>query len=183
MALAVLVVVFLVAAVSWRLLVDAIHRGVVERLALAPGMSVADIGSGPGRLAVRIGKKVGPTGEVVGIDINAEAVRRAERLARKAGLSNARFINAGAEGGRLGQNRFDRAVLVAVLGEIQHRDAAMAAIYRALKPDGLLSVTEVAFDPHRRRVEDVRALASAAGFIEQAVRIRHVACTVSFRKP
>jgi len=108
---------------AWRFLVDAIHHRVVECLALAAGMSVADVGCGAGRLAVQIARVVAP-GEVVGIDISPKAVRAAERRAQSAGLFNARFIVAGTGNGTLREGRFDRAVFVAVLGEIPDRGAA-----------------------------------------------------------
>lgn len=70
MALAVLFAVFLAGTAAWRLIADPIHRGVIERLAVSPGMSVVDIGCGSGSLTVRIDRAVGLAGEVAGIDIS-----------------------------------------------------------------------------------------------------------------
>jgi len=39
-------------------------------------------------------------------------------------------------------------VLVTVLGEVPDREAALREIFDALKPGGILSVTEIIFDPH-----------------------------------
>lgn len=146
-------------------------------------MRVVDVGCGPGRLTIRIARVVGSTGEVLGIDIDAKALRAAERRAARAGLRNVRFMQAGAGEGKLGEGRFDRAVLVAVLGEIRDRHAAMADQFRALEPGGILSVTEVAFDPHRRSPDDVRRLAGSAGFEEQAYVDAPLVFTINFRKP
>ena len=101
---------------------------IVERLDLRPGMAVLDVGCGPGRLTIPIATKVGSTGEVVAMDIQSGMLQRAREKARAANLTNIEFLQAGVGEGKLGRNRFDRAVLVTVLGEIPNRDAAMREI-------------------------------------------------------
>jgi ubiquinone/menaquinone biosynthesis C-methylase UbiE len=170
-------------AVAWRFTIYAIHSLVLKRLFLIRGMRVADIGCGRGRLTARIAKRVGPTGDVIGMDVDPRALRAAEARANAGGLANARFILAGAGEGRLDRSRLDRVALVAVLGEITQRDAAMAEIFRALKPGGMLSVTEVALDPHRRSDGEVRRLADAAGFVERAWFGNRLLFTINLVKP
>ena len=170
-------------AAAWRLFLRALDGRVLQLVALEPGMHVVDVGCGAGRLTTRIAKEVGPTGNVVGLDINPKALRAAERHAHATGLENIHFVLAGAGEGKLGQTRFDRAVLVAVLGEIIDRDAAMYEIFQALKPGGLLSVTEVALDPHRRSGNEVRLLARAAGFVEQSFVDNRLLFTINLVKP
>lgn len=146
-------------------------------------MQVLDVGCGPGLLTARIAGEVGPTGHVVGTDIAPRALLAAEEHAHAGGLGNVDFVLAGAGHGQLGQSRFDRAVLVAVLGEITDRQAALAEIFQALKPGGVLSVTEVALDPHRQAPQQVRHLAEAAGFLEQAWFNGRLVFTLNFVKP
>ena len=50
---------------------------IVQRLDVHPGMTVLDFGCGPGRLAIPLGKVVGPQGEVVAVDIAAGMLDRA----------------------------------------------------------------------------------------------------------
>jgi ubiquinone/menaquinone biosynthesis C-methylase UbiE len=174
----------LLGAAAWRLFVNGIHRQVIERLGLAPGISVLDVGCGPGRLDVHIGRAIAPDGEVVAVDPNLGATRAAERRAKLAGLRNVHVLHGAVGTGQIvDEARFDRAVLVAVLGEIRNRPAAMREILRALRPGGRLCVTEVAVDPHRRRPDDVRRLAAAAGFIEEAADYRPLAFTLTFSTP
>jgi len=175
--------VLIIVVAAWRLLIHVIHGLALKRLSLNPGMRVVDIGCGPGRLAVRIAKEVGPTGDVVAIDVDPKTLRLAEKHARASGLKNVRFALAGAGEGKLGQSQFDRAVLVAVLGEIIDRNSAMAEIFQALKPGGLLSVTEVAVDPHRQSADEIRRLAASTGFVEQAHFGNRLLFTINLIKP
>lgn len=48
-----------------------------------------------------------------------------------------------------------------VLGEVPDRDAGMRALHTALKPGGVLSVTEVIPDPHYQSHGTMRRLAEA----------------------
>ncbi len=77
----------------------------------------------------------------------------------------------------------DRALLVTVLGEIPDREAALSQIFQALKPGGILSVTEIIFDPHYQSRSTVLRLASAAGFQEKAFFGNRIAFTLNFEKP
>jgi ubiquinone/menaquinone biosynthesis C-methylase UbiE len=181
--LAFVALVPIIVVAAWRLLVHVIHSLALKRLSLNPGMRVLDIGCGPGRLTARIAKEVGPTGDVVGIDVDPRTLRLAEKHAHASGLKNVHFVLAGVGEGKLGQSRFDRAVLVAVLGEIIDRNSAMAEIFQALKPGGLLSATEVAVDPHRQSTKEIRRLAEGTGFVEQALFGNRLLLTINFVKP
>ena len=74
-------------------------------------------------------------------------------------------------------------MLVTVLGEIPDQAGALKEIYAVLKPGGILSVTEVIFDPHFQRREPVTRLAQASGFKEKAFYGRSLAYTMHFEKP
>jgi SAM-dependent methyltransferase len=156
---------------------------IVERLDLQPGMAVLDAGCGPGRVAIPIARQVGPRGEVVAMDIQAGMLERAREKAEAANLANIRFLEGGLGEGKLGRNRFDRAVLVTVLGEIPDRDAALREIFDALKLGGVLSVTEIIFDPHFQPRPTVARRARSVGFREQAFHGNRVAFTLNLEKP
>ena len=44
-------------------------------------------------------------------------------------------------------------------GEFPEQEAALQEIYQALKPGGILSVTEIIFDPHFQSRESVQRVA------------------------
>ncbi len=156
---------------------------IVQHLELQPGMKVLDVGCGPGRLTIPIAEQIGPQGEVVAMDIQSGMLRRAQEKAQAANLNNIRFLQAGAGEGKLGHSQYDRALLVTVLGEIPDRAAALKEIFDALKPGGLLSVTEIIFDPHFQRRGTVLQLASAVGFREKKLIGNRLAFTLNLEKP
>lgn len=156
---------------------------IVDHLGLQPGMAVLDVGCGPGRLTIPVGQVVGKQGFVVAMDIQAGMIERAREKARAADLQNIRFFVAGVGEGKLGRNQFDRGLLVTVLGEIPDRQAGLKEIFDAIKPGGILSVTEVVFDPHFQGRRSVVRLAEAVGFREKAFYGNRLAYTLHLEKP
>ena len=142
-------------------------RVIVGLLGLAPGMRVLDAGCGPGRLTLPLAETVGPLGEVTALDIQDEMLARVRRKVETVGFQNVKFLHAGLGEGKLPQAYFDRALLVTVFGEIPDRESALKEIYKSLKPGGILSITEVIFDPHFHRRETVLQVAQTAGFKEK----------------
>jgi ubiquinone/menaquinone biosynthesis C-methylase UbiE len=167
----------------WSVAVPILHRRAITRLSLEPGMRVADVGCGPGLVTVPMARQVGPAGEVVAFDIKPRMVTRTATRARKAGLTNVRVVAVGAGDGKMDRAYFDRAVLITVLGEMTHPEAALAEMYQALKPGGMLSITESRPDPHFHSQADVLRLAQAAGFKEQARFGNGMAFTINLAKP
>ena len=146
-------------------------------------MIVVDVGCGPGRLTIPIAAQIGPQGEVVALDIQPGMLRRVQEKTQAAHLTNIRFLQAGAGEGQLGRSQYDRAVLATVLGEIPDRAAALKEIFEALKPGGILSVTEVIFDPHFQSRDTVLRWASAIGFREKNFFGKRLAFTLHLEKP
>jgi ubiquinone/menaquinone biosynthesis C-methylase UbiE len=136
----------------------------VERLEVAPGMRVLDAGCGPGRLTIPLARAVGPGGEVIALDSQREMLDKLEKRIADEGIINVRPLQAGLGEGALREGGFDRVLLAMVLGEVRDRRAATRELYAALKPGGVLSVTEIFGDPDYRRPVTVRSEVEAAGF-------------------
>lgn len=156
---------------------------IVEHLGLARGMTVLDAGCGPGRVTLPVAERVGDQGRVVAMDIQEGMLSRVRDKAGRRGVSNIEFLHAGLGQGRLETGRFDRALLVTVLGEIPERLDAMRELFGALKPGGILSITEVIFDPHFQRRSTVSRLAVEAGFEVGKVFGNVIAFTMNLRRP
>jgi ubiquinone/menaquinone biosynthesis C-methylase UbiE len=136
----------------------------IERLEVAPGMRVLDAGCGPGRLTIPLARAVGPGGEVVALDGQREMLEKLERRIADESITNVKPLQAGLGEGALREGGFDRVLLAMVLGEVRDRWAATRELYAALKPGGVLSVTEIFGDPDYRRPVTVRSEVEAAGF-------------------
>lgn len=155
---------------------------IIVHLDIKPGMHVADIGCGPGRVTIPLANAVGPTGQVLAIDSQEGMLKRAQQRAREAHLSNIQFLRANAETGISSTGQFDRVILVTVLGEIPNRVAALKSANAMMKPDGILSISEIIFDPHYQSRNTVTELAKQAGFCEQAFFGNRLAYTLHFIK-
>ena len=158
-------------------------RPILDGLALAPGMRVVDAGCGPGRLTIPAAERVGPTGEVVALDIQPGMLARLDERIAARGLGNVRPVQGGLGEGRLPEGAFDRALLVTVLGEVPDRAAALRELHQALRPGGILAVGEVLLDPHYQPPATVRRLAEEAGFRVGRLESRWPSYTLHLIKP
>jgi SAM-dependent methyltransferase len=100
------------------------------------GSRVCDIGCGGGALAIALGRAVGSTGQVVGIDISAPLVDLARDRASRAGAANVSFVVGDVQTGGLGSEPFD--LVVSQLGVMFFDEplAAFGAIRAGLHPGG-----------------------------------------------
>ena len=153
---------------------------IIEHLDLQQDMVVLDVGCGRGRLTIPIAGKVS---SVAAMDIQEGMLRRTQEKAQAANLTNIHFLHAELGQKKLEHDKFDRALLVTVLGEIPNRQAALEEIFDALKPGGILSVTEIIFDPHFQRRGTVLRLANAVGFREKKLFGNCIAFTLNLEKP
>jgi ubiquinone/menaquinone biosynthesis C-methylase UbiE len=155
----------------------------LDRMGLAAGMRLLDVGCGPGRVTLPAAQRVGPGGSVVAMDIQPAMLREVAKRVAASGLTNVQTVLVGAGHGQLERDSFDRALLVTVVGEIPEPEPAFREIHTALKPGGVLSVTEVFPDPHYQSRRTVRRLAEKAGFQPGESFGHFLAFTLNFVKP
>lgn len=117
---------------------DTYGAAAIEALAVRAGERVLDIGCGPGTTTIELGRRVGPGGEVVGIDISEGMVAAARRRSAAAAAPNITFVTADAGTEPLGDS-FDAAFSRFGVMFFVDPVAAFANIGRALRPGGRLA--------------------------------------------
>lgn len=156
---------------------------IIDYLDVQPGMRIIDIGCGPGRVTIPLAQKEGAHLEVVAMDIQQGMLDRVRQKAKDMHFENIDYLNGAIGEGKLASNNYDRALLVSVLGEIPNQSSAFEEIFQALKPGGVVSITETIFDPHFQSKRKVVQLAQAAGFKEKKTIGNWVAYTAHFERP
>jgi len=117
-------------------------RLVMDIAGTKPGMSVADVGAGEGYYTVRLAKRVGPKGRVVGEDIFPDVRDKlAERVAR-AGLKQVTVTLGTANDPKLAANTFDQIYLVHMYHEIAAPYEFLWRLRPALKPGGRVVIVD-----------------------------------------
>ena len=115
---------------------------IMDAAAVAPGMTVADIGAGDGYYTVRLAQRVGVRGRVLAQDIQPKVIDRlADRVARER-LDNVSLKLGGVDDPRLPPNSFDRVFLVHMYHEIGEPYAFLWRLHPALRAGGQVIVVD-----------------------------------------
>jgi ubiquinone/menaquinone biosynthesis C-methylase UbiE len=117
-------------------------EAMLAALELRPGMQVCDMGCGNGFYALQIAEAVGPQGVVYAIDIQPEMLRLLQARAAESQVENIRPILGTVVDPKLPDNSCDVILLVDVYHEFSHPEPMLAAIRRALRPDGVAVLVE-----------------------------------------
>lgn len=124
-----------------------------------PGEHVLDLAAGTGDISLRLARKMRAKtaggdveGRLVVSDINAAMLARGKaRLLQKGYLQNLSFVLANAEHLPFADNRFDLITMAFGLRNVTRQHAAIAEIFRVLKPGGRVLVLEFS-TPNNRLV-------------------------------
>lgn len=111
---------------------------------LTHGLSVLDVGSGPGTITADFARLVAP-GQVVGLDRAPEAVAAATALARDLHLSNLSFDTGNAYELDFPAGSFDVVHAHQVLQHLTNPVAALKEMRRVAKPGGIVAVRDADF--------------------------------------
>ena len=112
-----------------------------RRAGITEGMRVLEIGSGAGDVALTLAELVGPTGQVIGVDVNASILDAARQRAIDAGVRNIEFI-AGDARMLAFADKFDAIVGRFVLMYMANPEKAFAELITHLKPGGIAAFQE-----------------------------------------
>lgn len=114
----------------------------LRELGLAEGMTVADIGCGPGFFTIPAAQIVGPTGLALAADIQGEMLSTVRSRALEHGLTNVRIVKTNDREIPIPAGTCDFALLAFTLHEIEHRASFLHRAARTLKPNGRLWALE-----------------------------------------
>ena len=118
-------------------------RRTIDQAGVRPGHTVLDLAGGTGDLALRFARQVGPRGHVVLADINAAMLEQGRRRLVDAGIAgNLTIAQVDAENLPFGTGTFDRITMAFGLRNVTNKEAALASMYRVLKPGGKALILE-----------------------------------------
>lgn len=133
------------------------------------GMTVADIGCGPGFFAVPMARLVGSAGRVIAVDLQPAMLDRALRKARKEGMHD-RIVLHRCPADSLGLHTpLDFALCCWMMHEVPSPDHLLAELAALLKPGAPLLLAEPWAHVSRKRFEQTLASAQRAGFTDSPV--------------
>jgi SAM-dependent methyltransferase len=133
------------AAVTWTAMQDRLDAMFVPLTALAldvaapaAGQRVVDVGCGCGATVLELARRVGPAGQVLGVDVSAPMAARARQRIAAAGLGNAQVLVSDASTHRFEPAQAD--LLFSRFGVMFFADpvAAFGNLRSAMRPNGRL---------------------------------------------
>lgn len=139
-------------------------RRLIKLLVPQPGERILEVGAGTGYYAIRVAKRLGPSGRLDALDIQQSMLDHLAERAHKVGVENIVTRACDAHDLPFEDGVFDAVYLATVLGELIDQRKAMAEFNRVLRPGGRLVVGECLGDPLMVFPKDLRERATGAGF-------------------
>jgi ubiquinone/menaquinone biosynthesis C-methylase UbiE len=174
---------------------------------LHEGETVLDLGSGAGADVLISSRRVGDTGEAIGLDMTDEMLDLARAHAAQAGVTNVRFIKGYIEDIPLPKASVDVVISNCVINLAADKRTVVAEAARVLRPGGRLSVSDVLADSDMDEAtradmqqrtgciagalteEEFRSALADSGLIDVEIRATHrvhehaIAAIIRARKP
>jgi ubiquinone/menaquinone biosynthesis C-methylase UbiE len=155
---------------------------IVRAVDIAAGQRVLEVGPGPGYFTLEAARAVGDDGCVVCVDVQRGMVDALMRRLDGDPASRVRAVVGDATRLPLRDATFDRAFMVAVLGETPSPEGVMAELRRVLRPGGVASFGETLTDPDYVREGVLRRMGDAAGLQFAARRQQLLGYVMSFER-
>jgi 2-polyprenyl-3-methyl-5-hydroxy-6-metoxy-1,4-benzoquinol methylase len=130
---------------------------VLAKLALRPGMVVADIGAGSGLFTRPLAKAAAPSGTVYAVDIQKDLLDYINQRDAQEHIQNVKTVLGEFSDPKLPAHDVDLALINDVLHHIENRAAYLKALGTYMKSSGRIAIIEMNKDdpntPHRKQPE------------------------------
>ena len=142
----------------------------VRALGIRPGMTIADVGAGSGYHTTRLSPVVGPTGRILAQDVHGPYLDDLRRTVEM--LPNVTVVAGAPDDPRLPPQSTDVAILVHMYHEIASPYAFMARLSAAIKPGGVVAISDLDKPTHLHGTPPalLRCELAAVGYRETAFR-------------
>jgi SAM-dependent methyltransferase len=155
----------------------------VRAFRIHPGDTVLELGPGPGYFTVEAARAASEHGRVICVDLQPEMLHALRDRLHTHTVTNARPVAGDATRIPLRDASIDVAFLVAMLGEVPDRPAAIGELRRVIKPGGTLAFAETLTDPDYQVEPGLRDLCRAYGFKPVAREGIFLGYTIAFEAP
>jgi ubiquinone/menaquinone biosynthesis C-methylase UbiE len=132
---------------------------------IRPGMTVMDIGCGPGFFSLAMAKMVGPGGIVISIDVQQEMLDLVKKKSEKLDLAGRILFHRGTPEAIGIHKNADFILSFYMVHEVPDRDAFFKEVSGLLNPTGRYLIVEPLFHVSEKAFEDTLGRARRAGFV------------------
>jgi ubiquinone/menaquinone biosynthesis C-methylase UbiE len=117
----------------------------INQFALAPGMQVADFGSGSGFYSMAAAKAVLPNGKVFAVDIQKDLLEKLKNGSKQAHLNNVDIVWGDLEhfgGTKLRENSMDAVIISNLFFQVENKDGLCLEAKRILRKNSRVLVVD-----------------------------------------
>lgn len=157
-------------------------RQLIKRLNLKDNMNVLELGPGPEYFSIKIAKAI-PKGRLVLAYIQQKMLDFAQKRLDKRGIRNVDYYLCDGNSFQFEDNSFDRIFMVTVIGEVENKNEYFQEFHRILKKEGILSISELAGDPDKMTIEEIKEFAYNHDFTFHELFGNEKNYTINFKKP
>jgi ubiquinone/menaquinone biosynthesis C-methylase UbiE len=125
--------------------------------------NVLEIGCGPGYFSLKVAEKI-YNGKLFLADLQQEMLDYAKKRMNRKKILNVEYYLCNGRTLEFDKHTFDRVFMVAVFGEIEHKNIYLHQIHSILKDEGILSISELAGNPDKITLFEIKKIVCEKGF-------------------